>query len=250
MSYKKIEELVINEFSDIDTQNNFIKSAFNGLWESEKYFIDTYFLNKKWNLLDLWCWTGRSTIPLANLWFNVTWIDIVPEMIENAIKISQENKIEIKYILWDAKNLKLKQNCFNYIFFSNQWLNQIPWTKNRNKVFYEAYRVLKKWWVFIFSTHARKINLKNILFWFNAFIKVKILKNIWFKFDEMEYWDLFFNRSINWKISTKKQFTNIPNIRKIENNLKEIWFNVVEVNNIKNSNNNSENKPYFFVCKK
>ena len=76
-----LKKLVIEEFSGENAQLQYIKNAKNGLWISEDNFIKKYFIKVGGSVLDMGCGTGRTTIPLFGMGFNVIGVDLVPAMI-------------------------------------------------------------------------------------------------------------------------------------------------------------------------
>jgi SAM-dependent methyltransferase len=235
-----IKQQWIREFSSNLTQDFFLEATNNWLWEVEKYIFQKYFIDKTAKILDIWCWMGRTTIPLYNMWFNVLWIDITPKMIENANKIAIEKNLNIPYILWDVTDLEFDDNMFDYALFSNHWRTQIPLSTNRNKALNEVYRILKTDWIYIFVTHERQFSF----FWLKKWIKSNILKHIWFNIPELEYWDIFFKRN---NYSEMKQYIYIPTIKEVLNELDLVWFKTIETEKIIRL---WKDIARFFVCKK
>jgi SAM-dependent methyltransferase len=235
-----IRQQWIDEFSSDISQNFFIEETYHWLWKAEKFIFQKYFTNKTAKILDIWCWTGRTTIPLHNMWFNVLWIDITPKMIENANKIAIQKGLNISYKIWDVTNLQFDNSEFDYALFSNHWRTQIPWSINRNKALNEIHRILRTSWTYIFVTHERKFSF----LWFKKWIKFKILKNIWFNISELEYWDIFFKRNNNSKLD---QYIYIPTIKEVLNELDLVWFEIIE---IEKAIRQGKDIAIFYVCKK
>ncbi len=86
-----LKKLVIEEFSEKNTQERYYELAENGFWISEKYFISKYF-TKKGKILDLGCGTGRTSIPFVKMGYKVVAVDLVPEMIESAKRIAKPKR--------------------------------------------------------------------------------------------------------------------------------------------------------------
>jgi SAM-dependent methyltransferase len=138
------------------------------LTPGENYLIKKYFKGKK--VLVLGCGAGRTLIPLHQMGYQVTGIDITPKMIEAAkqkIKTSLRalSKVEgrrgnlIKVFLMDACNLKFADNSFDIVFFPSNSMSCIY--PDIYQCILEARRVMKTNGVFVFSTHSR-FNLKAL----------------------------------------------------------------------------------------
>ena len=242
MNIKELKKLVIDEFSDKDTQEKYIRYANKGLWDKESELIKQFFIQKG-KILDIGCGTGRTTISLIKKGYDVVGIDITPNMIKNAKKIAVNKKLKINYNVGDATNLKFKDNSFDYALFSNQGWSQIPGENNRLKALKEVHRVLKDEGIFIFTFHKRSFLGKYIFFWIWKSIRYYILKPLRFPIDEIDFGDRFFKRE-----TKTKQFIHIPSVKKVKEQIIKSGFNLIYKR--KGLNDQSGSYPIFMVCKK
>ncbi len=130
------------------------------LLQSEKEILKKYFL-KGFNILDIGCGTGRTTIGLKEMGYdNLKGIDISDKMIKKA----QDNYKGIDYYQMDVTNLEFEESNFDGAFFSFNGMMLIPTLDLRKRAFREIHRVLKTGGIFIFSTPYldNKLNKK---FW-------------------------------------------------------------------------------------
>lgn len=166
-TYNKIkQDFVIDSFSEKDSLRAYSDDTLNiGLWESEKFFINKYF-SKEGKILDIGCGAGRTTIGLFKLGYkNIIGIDLTPGMIEEALRNSAKECIEIPFQIGDACNLSFEDESFDSCLFSFNGIMQIPIKDNRIRALKEIHRVLKKDGIFIFTTHDRDAGSEWKWFW-------------------------------------------------------------------------------------
>lgn len=128
-----------------------------GLWESEKILAQHFFPGEG-RILDLGCGAGRATFGLYELGFaEVEGLDVVPEMIEAAKKLSEARELTIPFQVGSATDLPFPDDAFAVIFFSGGGLMQIPGRANRKQALREIQRVLRPGGIFLATTYAREM---------------------------------------------------------------------------------------------
>jgi SAM-dependent methyltransferase len=294
---KDLKQLVKSEFSNENAINLYIKKAQDGFFIGEKYMVEKYFLGKNTlskrvptdeqskhiptaenskcvpaeKILDLGCGTGRTSIQLHKLGFDVAAIDFVPLMIEHAKKIaltmghaplsqdplSQDplSNTQLYYQVADACDLPFENESFDFALFSNQGHTQIPGKENRIKAMNEVNRVLKKDGIYIFSAHPRTTEF--LWFWTKQWLRFYILKPLGFQIDEVDYGDRFFKRETTDTNTEKtfkdKQYIHIPTIAEVKKLILNSGFEILEINTqlqISEKDNQRKNPPVYYVCRK
>lgn len=126
-----------------------------GLWDSEKIIFNKY-IAKNNKILDIGCGAGRTTINLFKEGYSfITGLDVADNLLDYAKKYSQENNLNINFVLGDATKLDFPDNTFDTVIFSYNGMQCIPKKENRDKVLKEIHRVLKTGGIYIFTAHDR-----------------------------------------------------------------------------------------------
>ena len=110
------------------------------LKSTEKIIFDRY-LTSGSKVLDIGCGVGRTSINLYHLGCQVTAIDYSANMIKRAV--NKYHKFPIKFLDMNAKELKFKDNNFDFCFFSFNGLDYLYPEKDRIIALKEIFRVLK-----------------------------------------------------------------------------------------------------------
>ncbi len=239
-----IEKNIIDEFNSDITQKIYIEEVKKGLWESEEILIKKHFKQNSL-ILDIGCGTGRTTIPLYKMGYNITGIDISHKMVENAINIANNLQLKITYKIENATDLNFSSDSFDNAFFSFNGWTQIPFHEKRIQALQEIYRILKPDGYFIFTVNSRYIFGKYFYFWIKQWIKIKILKKMGYKINEYEFGDLFFEDQ-----GRSKQYIHIPSIKEVKKDISSTNFKLLYYQKAKKISNsdNLDDSTIFFIC--
>ncbi|MFO7981280.1 MAG: class I SAM-dependent methyltransferase [Candidatus Aminicenantes bacterium] len=113
-----------------------------GLSDEEKKGIDDIPF-KEGSLLLLGVGGGREAIPLAKMGFQVTGVDFVEEMVQNAVKNAQKHGVEIKGKVFDISNPHLSKDCYDIVWMSASLYSCIPSRKKRIRMLKSLNKALK-----------------------------------------------------------------------------------------------------------
>lgn len=259
----QIQKNVINEFSSKTTQAKYVQIAEKGLWGSEKILIKKYFKPDS-IILDIGCGSGRTTIPLLKMDYNVIGVDITPQMIETAKKVAKSKNLDIDYRVGDAVNLEFEDNYFDSAIFANNGWTQIPSKRKRQKALNEIYRVLKPGGIYIFTAHKRYYSGFYFFFWIKQWFRFYILKPLGIKIEEIDFGDRYFRRQVNGKKLKQKQYIHIASIKEVKEQIKKSGFKLVKAISMGevskddaisqraslSEREKSEKTPTFYICEK
>ena len=105
----------------------------------DKEVID-FLKDKKGNILDLGCGSGRNFVKKSNLKFY--GVDFSRKMLEYAKKHAEDEKIEVELKKSNSSELPFEDNFFDFAIFIRA-LHCIETPKGRKKSLKELFRVLK-----------------------------------------------------------------------------------------------------------
>ena len=91
-------------------------------------------------VLDVGCGAGFFSVLLAKEGYQVTGVDLTPDMVENARTLAEEEKTDCEFFVMDAENLRFADESFDVVISRNlTWI--LPDVKSAYR---EWVRVLKK----------------------------------------------------------------------------------------------------------
>lgn len=191
-AYSVLKKRLIARYAQKDLLLPYVEKSKEGLWKSEEILIKRFFAKKNSKVLDLGCGAGREAIPLAKQGFRVTGIDSCPQMIEQAKKLSTQEKAHALFLEMDAAQLKFRNNSFDYVLFTNNGFEQIPGIKRRLRLLKNMHKVLKPTGRFIFTTHSRFVPgpfFLNYFKWAFDYVLFKVKKILKIKQETAEFGD-------------------------------------------------------------
>lgn len=114
------------------------------------------------NILELACGTGNLTIPLTKRGYDICGIDISEEMLEVALKKSEEENIKLVLLQQDIVDLDFDLYDLDMVLCGCDGFNYITSKKDLEKIFSKIFSLLKKDGGLIFDLSSY-YKLKNIL---------------------------------------------------------------------------------------
>jgi len=149
-----LKKIKSQEYEDKDIVNLYkVDSEQIGLWNSEKKIYQKY-IQKKDQIIDIGCGTGRTTFNLYDLGYkNIIGLDYSSKMIEECKKINSKKALDIEFITANVCDLKFLQCKYNVCVFSFNGLTTIAGKDNREKAMQQINNVLYEGGLFIFTTH-------------------------------------------------------------------------------------------------
>lgn len=102
-------------------------------------------------LLDLACGTGRMSIHLAKKGYQLTGVDLVPQMVLHGQKKAQHANVNIEFMVADARAFHLNKQ-FNFIFMLMNAFQFLPTRKDYEQLFACVKSHLTPEGLFLFET--------------------------------------------------------------------------------------------------
>jgi len=118
-----------------------IAEKWNKFRKKKFKFVEEFLKNKKGQVLDLGCGSGRNFIKSENLKFY--GVDFSEKMLEFSEKYAQKNNIDVELKKSDASDIPYENNFFDAVLCVAV-LHCIESKLKREKVLQEIYRVLKQ----------------------------------------------------------------------------------------------------------
>ncbi|MBY7144916.1 class I SAM-dependent methyltransferase [Virgibacillus sp. NKC19-3] len=146
-------------------RNGELYDATNALKDVEAEFFSDLAFQYGGPILDVACGTGRLTIPLAEQGYDITGVDITPEMLKTAKKKSERLGLRINWIEADVKQLKLERK-YQIIFTTGNAFQGFTTRESQEGLLQFVHNHLDSDGVFAFETRnpvlSRLLNNQNI----------------------------------------------------------------------------------------
>lgn len=149
----------------------YTQNATEGLTSKERKAISQYFSGDEAKVLDLGCGTGRTTVVLDEMGFDVVGVDLLKSQLSTARNLFPDIELSVG----DAMSLPFSAESFDYVLFSFNGIDEIYPEEKRYETLLEIWRVLKSGGIFLFSSH-------NLLTWLvvHPFHPRSILETLYF----------------------------------------------------------------------
>ena len=231
------------------------------------HLINRFTLHKK-NIFELACGTWVVAKELLKLWYNIRGLDISWHMLEKA----KENIWEDRCFHGDMTNFEIDKVQDVILCNYNSICHLIEW-EDWLKMFKCSYNALRKWWLLIFDINTIW-EFENITRDFSSFFNiwedtvclemVKMnFKDLWVDIWKEKYEEKTDFSFYRWLVKMfikiwKKQYElveevvdeNSFEIEDIKKALKEIWFDVLHLEDFHKWEVDNESERVYFVAKK
>jgi len=162
------------EYSNSENIKRYLSTK---LWDSEELLIKRYFkLNG--SVLDIGCGAGRTTIAMAKMGFNVTGIDLIPEMIKVSKKQAERHNVNVNFMIMDAIKLDFPSESFDGALFSYNGFENIHDKKNCDSMLEALLRILRPNGHFILTARSGLAFNKRSIAWMFMFFRHYLLRPI------------------------------------------------------------------------
>ena len=184
---KSIRELVRSTYQDPRVVARYAEV---GLWPAEETLILEYVADDA-QVLDVGCGAGRTSVPLREMGFSVTAIDLSSTMVELAKEVGRACQADIDYRVMDVMDLSLASSTFEFALFSYNGFELLPGRAGKERALREVFRVLKPGGHFIFSSHSPFALNQFALLRLRTFVKFIFGKMLSVPMKEREFGERF-----------------------------------------------------------
>ena len=245
----KIRDFVLSTYQDLRVISSYAEI---GLWKSEESLILEYVRDEA-RVLDIGCGLGRTSIPMAEMGFKVTAIDLSSGMLDAARILAEENEVAIRFENMDVMKMNLDDESFDVALFSYNGFELVPGFQGKMVALNEINRVLKPGGVFIFTTHSLFAINRYCGLRLAAFFRFLGRKIFGFPFKESELGERFSDAD-----NEEVKYIQISPPSRILWMLKKSGFEILHYNTRKRIENRQKYRFFdcfadgerFFVCSK
>lgn len=216
-----------------------------------KFDVIEDYLPETEEILELACGTWVVAKELIKTGFKYTWLDINPKMLEKAEKNLE--KMEKNLILWDMTDFDLEKEFDLVLCNYNSICHLLDW-ESWQKFFEKSHKHLKKWWILVFdiNTLFEFENITRDFAQFYNFGENTVCLEMFKKWKIFEWLIKIFEKNEDWSYKLTEEVvkeTSFP-ISKIEKELKEKWFKLLEKIDYHYGQVTAESERVYFICKK
>lgn len=245
----KIRDFVLETYED---ERVISRYAELGLWATEESLFLEY-VSDKAHVLDIGCGLGRTSIPLAEMGFEVTGIDLSSGMLRAARLLAEDNDVNIRFEKMDVMKMAFENESFGVALFSYNGFELVPGFQGKKIALNEIYRVLKPGGIFIFTTHSLFAVNRFSGLRISGFLKLLGRRLLGLPFKEYELGERFSN-----SLDEEVRYIQILPPSRIKTMLKNAGFKVLYFNTSRRIENQQTYKFYdlfadgerFYVCQK